>query len=118
MSKAMKFEFKTYKLKQESVLFKLLLENYNITCDEVVIVGDEKIADEYYYKVIQLCEDGLKLIKSLTIKESSYYAKKEDLVPTNEAGIGTDSVEIEIPAEFLSVSIIEDIQRLNNLGGN
>lgn len=108
-------EFKTYNLNENSDAFKIM-KNYN-TCNEVVIVGEEKIGNEEYFKVLQLKDTGMRLIKGLSLQEQSFYVKKEDLIPTNIGGIGTDYIEIDIPAEYLSVGIIEDVQRLNNLGG-
>lgn len=101
-------EFKIYKLKQESKLYKRVVEKDN-GLNEFIIIGEE---DEYF-EVQQLYENGLIMIGGLKIDESAYCVLKDDL--ENKVELGWEIQEIEIPREYLTMDIIENIQRLNKI---
>jgi ADP-heptose:LPS heptosyltransferase len=105
-------EFKLFKLKEDSRLFKLI--NKITKLNEFIIVGEEKVEDKEYYKIHQLTENGLQLIGGLPLDEVAYSVEKSDLIPTNEGGIGIDYTEIDVPKEYLNMDLIETIQRLNS----
>lgn len=100
-------EFNIYKLKQESKMYKRLVEKDN-GINEFIIIGEE---DEYF-KVQQLYENGLIMIGGLKIDESAYHVLKSDL--ENKVELGWEIQEIDVPREYLTMDIIENIQRLNN----
>lgn len=101
-------EFKIYKLKQESKLYKRVVEKDN-GLNEFIIIGEK---DEYF-EVQQLYENGLIMIGGLKIDKSTYCVLKDDL--ENKVELGWEIQEIEIPTEYLTMDIIENIQRLNKL---
>jgi len=106
----MLLEFKLYKASEESKLFKVIAQYNN--ANEFIIVGEEKIRNIEYFKVHQLTDEGLKLIGGLPLDEVAYRIEKSDLTPLND-GIGVDYTEMDIPKEYLTLDLIETIQRLN-----
>lgn len=108
----MNLEFKLYKANVESKLFKVI-SKYNDS-NEFIIIGEEKIEDKDYFKVHQLTEKGLVLVGGLPLDETAYSIEKAGLKPLND-GIGIDYTEIDIPKEYLTMDLIETIQRLNSL---
>ena len=102
----MLLEFKLYKANTESRLFKII-EKYD-NSNEFIIIGEDK----EHFKVHQLTEKGLCLVGGMPLDEMAYSINKKDLMPLND-GIGVDYTELEIPKEYLTLNLIEDIQRLN-----
>lgn len=108
----MKLEFKVYQLKESSILYDRAIKKGNKP-NEFIIVGEEKLRDNFdCYKAHQLGENGFIIIGGLNINEFSMLIPKDDLIPT--PGIGVEITEIDIPKQYLTMQIIEDIQRLNN----
>ena len=117
----MLLEFKTYKLNEESRLFKILNKYKN--GNKFIVVGEEKIEDKEYLKIQQLVkigtkengevETGLKMVGDFLIDEMAYSVIKSDLTATSK-DTGIDYTEIEIPKKYLTLEIIETIQKLNS----
>jgi hypothetical protein len=109
----MLLEFKLYEVKESSNLYKL-------TCAEdsskntFIIVGEE---NERYFQVQQIDEKGLGLISGLKINQAAFIVKKED-IKLKSGGFGYESVELDIPKEYLTLDIIEGIIRLNEREGD
>jgi len=107
----MLLEFKLLKINEENKFFKKISKfNKN---NEFIMVGKEKVEGKEHLKVIQLTETGIKLIGGLKINELSLSMPKEEFRLAND-GIGVDYSEFEIPKEYLTLEIIENIQRLNS----
>lgn len=109
----MNFEFKLYKLKETATLMKTLnkaKELYKTNFpNEFIVVGKEK--DEL--KVVQLINEGIRLINGLKLDQISYTVSQNDIEGLCSAGIGTDYVVIDIPKKYLNIDIIEVIKELN-----
>lgn len=110
----MVLEFKTYELKEESGLYKNIVQSANKP-NEFIIVGEELIGKEIdCFKVQHVGEKGISLISALTIDESALLVPKEDLKLKKDDLPGYEIQEIDIPREYLTMDIIESIQRLNS----
>lgn len=109
----MKLEFNICKLKEDSRLYKkACLETGEP--NEFIIVGEEKVGHGMdCYKVQQVGEEGIRLIGGLKIDEAALLVEKKDLT-INSDKPGVESIELEVPKEYLTVEIIENIQRLND----
>jgi len=103
----MLLEFKLYKINTETRLYKIVSEYDNT--NEFIVVGENKTN----FKVHQLTKKGLCLVGGIPLIEMAYSVKKSDLTLLND-GIGVDYTELEIPKEYLTVDVIETIQRLND----
>ena len=102
----MKLQFDIYKIKEEYKINKFLP---SFRESEFIITGKELIEDEEYYLLQELNEEGLKLIKGLDIQMTSYSIPKKYLVKKE-----FETVNLDIPKYYLSMDIVEDIQRLNS----
>lgn len=107
----MVLEFKVHQLKEESKSYKRMVADANKP-NEFIIVGEEMFTDLDCYKVQQMDEKGLCLIGGLTIEEFSLLVQKCDLIP--KPGLGYEIMVIDVPKEYLTIEIIENIQRLNS----
>lgn len=107
----MKLEFNIYKMNEDCRLFKMV-SKFN-TINEFIIVGEEKVDGKEYVKVHQLTNNGLRLIRGLPLEETAHLVEKSNLKLAGEDWY-KDSVEIDIPSEYLSMELIENIQRLNS----
>jgi hypothetical protein len=108
----MLLEFKLYELKEESRLYKKAVIEAKGP-NEFIIVGEEMLGKDCdCFKVHQMGKEGLKLIGGLDIVESAFLARKEDLILKAD-NCSYESTEMDIPKEYLTMEIIENIQRLN-----
>lgn len=108
----MLLEFKICKITEDSVLYTLLIEKYNQP-NEFIIVGEEENAGVEFYQLQHVSVDGIKLLSGIKINKAAYLAeKKEVILPSKNDFIST---ELDIPKEYLTMDIIENIQRLNEL---
>lgn len=105
-------EFKLYKVKETSTAYRNFLKDNN-NFNEVIIVGERFLSKDYdCYRVIQFTDGkNLKLINGLKLDELGFLIKKDDLELTLDCGY--ESVGLDIPKNYLTMDIIEDIQRLN-----
>ena len=101
----MKLEFDIYKIKEE---YKINAFLQSIGESEFIVVGKELIEDEEHYLLQELKEDGLRLVKGLNIQMISYRIPKRFLVKKE-----FESVELDIPKDYLTMDIVEEIQELN-----
>jgi hypothetical protein len=101
-------EFKLYELKDTSKFYETCFEGGNRP-NEFIIVGEES----GFYKTQQVEEDGLCLIGGLPIDEFVMLVPKEDLKLKGD-GIGVEMKEFDIPKDYLTLEIVETIQRLND----
>ena len=106
----MKLEFDIYKVKEECKLNAFL---QSIGESEFIVTGKELIEDEEHYLLQELNEDGLRLVKGLNIQMTSYRIPKRFLVKKE-----FESVELDIPKDYLTMDIVEEIQELNRGGIN
>lgn len=102
----MRLEFDLYKLKKEYENANSFLKT--IKDEEFIVTGMCDVDEELHYKVQPVNETGIKLINGLDIQCTSYvipikfFDKKE-----------FERVTLDIPKKYLTLDIIEDIQRLN-----
>ena len=108
----MLLEFKVYGLKKESSMYKQMNESTN-KCNEFVVVGEEMVGELDCFKAQQLEDNGMNLIGGLKIDKAAYLIEKKDLM--NESDFGWDVSELDIPKKYLTMGIIENIQRLNKI---
>lgn len=105
----MNLEFKTYQLKEGTRAYDRLVKKAKLH-NEFIIVGE----DQDHYKVIPSSDDGLKLISALNLDEQSMKIPKAELELKKDDLPGIEMQELNIPKEYLTMDIIEDIQRLNS----
>jgi hypothetical protein len=103
----MKLDFKVYELKKDSKQYPIIIEKFNQP-NEFIIVGE----DNDWYKVQQIGENGITMIDGLKIDEFCMIVPKEDLELKTE-NFGVLIQEWDIPKEYLTMTTIENIQRLN-----
>lgn len=101
----MKIEFNIYEVtKMDEHLSRLVNSN------EFIVVGEQ----EEHYLIHELSEEGLTLVGGINIQDSAYrYPKK--YLKLNGNGICRDSVTLNIPINYLTMDIIEDIQKYNDI---
>ncbi|MCR1821271.1 hypothetical protein [Terrisporobacter muris] len=97
----MRLEFDLYKVEDIGKN----LEGF-IQKGEFIVVGELMVDNEEYF-MCHTITDGIKLIDGVNIQDFSYRLPKNYFKKTGE------SVELDIPKNYLTLDIIEDIQRLN-----
>jgi hypothetical protein len=102
----MLLEFKVYRIKKESSLWKMV-EKYNHP-NEFIVIGE----NENCYLCHQLKEEGLRLIAGLNLEQLAYQVPKDDLTLQN-SGPGYLTTDLDIPKKYLTIDMIENIKRLN-----
>lgn len=107
----MVLEFKLCEVNEDCSIYNLMKDENPL--NEFIIVGEKVLGEEEYYQVQQLTETGLTVIGGLNIQELSALVLKSDLKTCGDK-ISTITIELDIPKEYLTMDIIEDIQRLNN----
>lgn len=106
----MNLEFKLYEVNEESKSFNMLKNSIPNIKNDFIIVGE----DENFFKLINVGSEEIKLIKGLNIEEIAYLFDKSD-VKLQGNNIYTDTIELDIPQEYLSMEIIENIKKLNKI---
>lgn len=108
----MKLEFKVVSLGEDTRTYKNLKSCYDRTPNprhefknEFIIIGE----DEEYFKALQLHEEGLSLIGGLGLEDTAYLIPKKHFEWDESL-----YTEMDIPKKYLSVDVIENIQRLNS----
>ncbi len=96
-------EFKVYELQESSAFYKTIFNGGNRP-NEFIVVGEEGI----YFKLQQIDEDGISFLGDLPIDELTLMLPKEDLNHKNNT-----FAEFDIPKKYLSLDIVETIQRVN-----
>ncbi|SFM09735.1 hypothetical protein [Pelosinus propionicus] len=104
----MKLDFKVYKLKESSKMFKQLLANDDT--NEFIVVGED--AEAGFLRVQQFGKKGIVLFGGLNIDECAYLVKKEDLELDCD-DMSHSVFEIDIPKKYLTLDIVDSIKRLN-----
>lgn len=109
----MVLEFKTFVLKEGTSSYNQLVKKMKLH-NEFIIVGEEKVKDYgECFKVLPSSDEGIKLLpvdlldQAMTILKKELELKKDDFP-------GTETCEIDIPKKYLTLDIVEDIQRLNS----
>lgn len=97
----MRLEFDLYKVEDMDECLKSIIKG-----NEFIIVGELMVDNEEYF-MCHTITDGIKLIDGVNIQDFSYRLPKNYFKKT---GV---SVEFDIPKKYLTLDIIEDIQRLN-----
>jgi hypothetical protein len=106
----MDLEFKVYKVKEDSESYKWLYEMGINEENEFIVVGEE----DDYYKVLQLRDSSLSLFSDMRLDIMASKFKKEDLKLSGD-GVGIESAVFSIPKKNLTLDLIEDILRLNEI---
>lgn len=106
-------EFRTYQLKEGTRNYNQLIEKGKLH-NGFIVIGEEKV--EGYgecFKALPSSDEGIKLLP-LKLNEQAMTFLKEELKLKKDDFPGIETQEINIPKEYLTVDIIEDIQRLND----
>lgn len=79
--------------------------------NEFILVGEWEKEGTQFYQLQHLGEDGIKLIGGIKIDRSAYLVEKKDVI----LQVSNDYIftELDIPKEYLTMDVIESIQRLN-----
>jgi hypothetical protein len=104
-------KFKTYQLKEGTKMYKDMVEKTNQPND-FIIVGEEMLGSLDCYKAHQIDDRGICFIGGLKIDEFALFIEKKDLKLKD--GLGCEIQEFDIPKKYLTMDIIENIQRLNS----
>lgn len=112
----MDLDFKTFKIKEDSDYVKIL-KQYN-SKNEFIKVGEMNKGDKTYCKMLQLDENGITLFGGggLKLDEIALGIPQSELELTGD-GVGVDYTTLDIPKKFLTMELIEDIQKLNSMEG-
>jgi len=106
----MNIEFNLFKLKKDSKTYKQWsTKDYmqkELDCD-IIIVSEEMLGDKLYLRGLTVGEKGLCLIGGLGLEDNGYYIPEEDLERTSFVS------EYNIHKKYLSVGMVENIQRIN-----
>lgn len=105
----MLLEFIVREVKEHTKLDNELLGKFSAE-NEFIIVGEENIPNYGDCYKVQYIGDGLSLIPGVNIAEQSYTCLKSDI---EELGSCFDIAELDIPKEYLTLDIVDDILRLN-----
>ncbi|MDB2049609.1 hypothetical protein [Clostridium perfringens] len=100
----MKIQFNVFKIDNMASYF-----NDLSTTREFIPVGKKKVGNEECYLVHAIDEQGIRLINGLNIQESAFMCPKKELVKKDY-----ERAELDIPKEYLTLGIVEEIQNLNN----
>ncbi len=117
----MKINFKVLKLKEGSKHYESLKRQYERakssnnfsgrkSLNEFILVGTEIVEGEEWYKVNQLTDRGLVLIGDLKLDEIALSIPKEEFTWDGES-----FNEIDLPKKYLSVDLLDNIEKLNSL---
>lgn len=104
----MLLNFKIHTLKQGSKVLDMELKAGGTNA--FIIVGEEEYGGKKYFKSHQLGEK-LIVIPGVKLDEQAYRIPVEDFEPLG--GI-VDETQLDIPKEYLTMEIVEEIQRLNS----
>lgn len=111
----MNLEFRIYQLKKNSKMFNKFSKDINDFTNEFLLISEEKLSDDYdCYKAQYLSSNGINAIRGLNIADTAYLIKKQDLILKEDDLPGYETCEIDIPKEYLTMEIIESIQKLNS----
>ncbi len=106
-------EFRTYQLKEGSKSYNQLIKKGKLH-NEFIVVGEESVKDYgECFKAVLSSEEGITLLpvklldQAMTILKEELELKKDDLP-------GIETCVIDIPKKYLTLDIVEDIQRLND----
>lgn len=118
----MELEFKAVKLNKDSIWLEKLqkYDNQDLKLGQVkdlknefnnefIIVGEDEIKEEEYFKVHYITQNGLVLFGGVDIVTMSLLIPKKEFVWDGES-----YTVIEVPKEFLNLDIVENIQKLNS----
>ena len=103
----MNLEFNLYELKEDSRQYNTLVVKPNAP-NNFIVIGEEKD----WFKAHLIDDRGLCLIDGLNVDEFSFLINKEDLKLKTD-GFSREILEMDIPKKYLTVDIIENIQKLN-----
>lgn len=107
-------EFKTYQLKEGTRNYNQLIKKGKLH-NEFIVVGEESVKDYgECFKALPSSDEGIKLISVLNLREQAMTILKEELQLKKDDLPGIETQELNIPKKYLTVDIIEDIQRLNS----
>lgn len=104
----MRLEFKVYELKKETKSYKQLVEILK-NPNEFIITGEE----ENNYKTHPILDNGIILVDGFKLNEMAFIVNKDDLELKSFDGYATEIQEFDIPKKYLTLSVVEDIKRLN-----
>lgn len=112
----MNLEFNIYKIKEDSSWYEVV-KKYN-GLNEFIVVGEEKdntFKDgKKYLKMLELDENGLTLFGDLKLDEMAYLIPESEIILAGD-GVGIESTVLDISKNHLTMELIEDIQRLNEI---
>lgn len=99
----MKLEFKIYRIKEDTFLWKTICSSIKEPKNIFIVVGEDK---KNGYMLVH--NDEIMTIGNLKVTETACGVKEEDLtiIPNQYA-------EYDIPKKNLTMAIIEEIQKLN-----
>lgn len=106
----MNLEFKLYEINEENEVWRKIKRIEPNIKNDFIVIGEK----ENFYKAHHLGKKGPLLVNGLNIDETAFFIDKSEMnIQGND--IYTESIELDIPKEFLNVDIIENIIRLNEI---
>lgn len=105
----MVLEFIIREVKEGTKLDRELLSKFG-SDNEFIVVGEVNMPGYGDCYRVQCIGEGLRLIGGVDISTQSYTCLKSDL---EEVGSCFDTASLDIPKEYLTLDIVDDILRLN-----
>lgn len=106
----MQLEFIVREVKKNTKLDIELLRRFDGE-NQFIIVGEVEVPGYGDCYMVQHIGDELKLIPGVNIAEQAYTCLKSDL---KETGSCFDTAVLDIPKEYLTLDVVDDILRLNS----
>jgi hypothetical protein len=106
----MDIEFNIFKLKSESNTYKKWAEMPMLKSNidsEFIVVGEEKVKNITYLKIIPIENNNICLIGGLMLDEAAFGVDEEDISYTSCTS------EFDIPKKYLTLDIIDNIKKVN-----
>lgn len=113
----MNIEFYVYKIKEGSET-KKYMEDIIKGPNEFIIVGEKMIGPKdqelTFAKVLQLRDSTITLFADMPIDALAFLIKRDELEFKGD-GVGIESVTLDVPNKNLTLEVVDNIKKLNDL---
>lgn len=106
----MKLKFNIYEILEDNKVVQMLSKSNNK--NEFIIVGEKEVEGKEYFNVIHLGNYTLELNNGLKLDKLGCLVAKNKVKLVGEEWY-KESINFEIPSEYLTKELVDNIQRLN-----